>query len=444
MYSLSIKHWLTLVFFIALILEGTCQAQRFNIMDFGGDPNGLKDNSKLINSLVDSLSKSGGGEIFVPNGSYLINDAIILKSNIHLLGESSEKTKFFRDPNQGFWKNTKSQALITTDPSSLNTKVKVSNIYVDGAFNKNEENAKGGICLRNCQDSSVSNVTTIHTWHGIAFYGFKGEQSNNLIHQSQSIKAQAFTTNNNSGRPRGILVTDSGSKVIQSTSIHAGTGFYANGKDITFENCKAENWFTDNGYYLIVDNLIVRKCSAIGGPNPKEGFGSGFAIAYKKNGLVEESEAINCSNYGFRIHVPQSHTKFISNKAIGCGIGFGIETASHPFPEVSDNIQLFNNISEESGLNSFLFRQMTNSVISGNQAINGNQRGVTLSTRGAFALKDYVSNSTFTNNSCEDNQNKKTQVYGFYDYSVDQIKSAAKKGKNNKISHNSKNGKDVY
>ena len=227
-------------------------------------------------------------------------------------------------------------------------------------------------------------------------------------------------------------------------SIGAGTGFYANGKDITFENCRTENWFEDNGYYLIVDNLIVRNCTAKGGESPETGFGSGFAIAYKKNGLLENNEAINCSNYGFRIHVPQSDTKLINNTAVGCGIGFGIETASHPFPEVANNIQFIDNLAENSGLYGFLFRQMSNSKITGNKAINGNQRGVTLSTRGAIALKEYLNNNEFTKNNCIDNQIKKTQLFGLYDYSVDQIKSASKKSTNNKISHKSSDGKDIF
>lgn len=414
------------------------------MLDFGADPLGESDNSLLINALVDSLSKSGGGTIYVPSGKYLLNDAIILKSTIILTGESSEKTVFFRDPDQGNWANTKAQALITTSPTSVNESIIVENLKVDARFKKRELNGKGGVCLRNAKNSRVSNVRTFNTWHGVAFYGYKGEESNNLIEGVIATNAQAFTTNENSGRSRGILTTDFGSQVKNTSSINAGTGFYANGKNITFINCHAENWFTDNGYYLIVDNLKVLNCTAKGGPSPAEGFGSGFAIAYKKNGLIENSQAINCSNYGFRIHVPQSETTLINNTATGCGIGFGIEVASHPYPEVSDQITLRNNTADQSGLHGFLFRQMTNSTVTGNKAINGNQRGVTLSTRGAIALKEYLEGNTFSKNECFDNQHKKTQTYGFYDFSKIHIKSEAKKGKNNKIKHSSSSGIDVF
>ncbi|HCX76177.1 MAG TPA: hypothetical protein DHU93_13085, partial [Algoriphagus sp.] len=94
--------------------------------------------------------------------------------------------------------------------------------------------------------------------------------------------------------------------------------------------------------------------------------------------------AENCSNYGFRIHVPQSNTKLINNQAVGCGNGFGIETASHPYPEISENLLFQKNIARNSGLHGFLFRQMKNARVLNNSAINGNQRGVTLSTRGAI------------------------------------------------------------
>src|SRR5690606_16809064 len=115
-----------------------------------------------------------------------------------------------------------------------------------------------------------------------------------------------------------------------------------------------------------------------------------------------------------------------------------------PFPEVSDQLEIINNTAENSGLNGFLFRQMTNSTINGNKAINGNQRGVTLSMRGAIALKDYLKGNTVVNNECIDNQRKKTQIYGLYDFSKNQIKSEVKKGKSNRIKHSSKNGIDEF
>ena len=413
---------LILVILFVTQLSSISISQTININSFGADSTGVNDNSLIINELIDSLSKSGGGTLFVPTGKYLLNDAIILKSDIVLRGQDEENTIFFRDSGMGNWEETKAQALITTNPSTINRKIIVENIKVDAAYNKKELNAKGGICLRNAQNSKILNVHTFNTWHGVAFYDYKGDNSNNVIEDVISTNAQAFTTNDNSGRPRGILTTDFGSYVKNSKSLNAGTGFYANGKNITFTDCHAENWFNDNGYYLIVDNLIVSNCTAKGGPTAAEGFGSGFAIAYRKNGLIENSKAINCSNYGFRIHVPQSETKLINNIAMGCGIGFGIEIASHPFPEVSNRLDLINNIAENSGLNGFLFRQMTNSTINGNKAINGNQRGVTLSTRGAIALKDYLKGNTFSNNECIDNQRKKTQTYGLYDFSKNQIK----------------------
>ncbi len=429
---------------IALCIVCTSKAQELNVVDFGADAKGNVDNSKLVNRLIDSLSSTGGGIIFFPNGRYLIHDAIIVKSNIQLKGESKEGSIFYREANAGNWGNTKNQALITTDPSQINENILVESIGVDGNFEKNATGAKGGICLRNCSNSTVKNVYTKNTWHGIAFYDFKGNDSGNLIDGVISENAHSFTTKNNSGRPRGILTTDNGSRVIGSKSIGAGTGFYASGEDISFIGNHAENWFEDNGFYLIVDNLIVLNCSAKGGSTPDKGFGSGFAIAYKRGALIENSIAENCSNYGFRIHVPQSETRLMNNKAIGCGIGFGIETASHPYPEVADQLLFENNSAESSGLNGFLFRQMSNSEVINNRAVNGNQRGVTLSTRGGIALKEYLTNNIFRENECIDNQAKKTQLYGFYDFSVNQIPQSEKKGKNNRIQHKSQNGLDEF
>ncbi|MCS5488972.1 right-handed parallel beta-helix repeat-containing protein [Algoriphagus limi] len=438
------KAFWTLIFIYLSTYSATIFCQEIHAIDFGIDPSGQNDNSKIINELIDSLSQKGGGIILIPEGKFLLDDAIILKSNIIFRGKSQEETIFFRNPDSGNWQNTKAQGLFTTNPSILNNGVIVEHLRVNGNFEKKASGGKGGVCLRNCTNSTIRFVTTENTWHGSAFYDYKGVKSGNLIDKVISLNAHTFTSKDNSGRPRGILVTDAGTIVKNSKSSHAGTGFYASGKDIVFENNHAEYWFEDNGYYLIVDNLRISNCSAKGGDSPEKGFGSGFAIAYKKGALIENSRAENCSNYGFRIHVPQSDTQLINNEAIGCGNGFGIEIASHPFPEVSSNLLFNNNTSERSGLHGFLFRQMSDSKIIGNKAINGNQRGVTLSTRGAIAIKEYVSNCEFEENQCFDNQSKKTQLYGLYDFSVNQITSEAKKGKNNKIKHKSTSGTDVF
>ncbi|GAB2481091.1 right-handed parallel beta-helix repeat-containing protein [Algoriphagus taiwanensis] len=432
------------VFFSLLFFSLNTYPQTINLAESGGDPSGQKDNSKLINQIVDSLSSVGGGTIFIPKGKYLLDDGVILKSNVILKGESKESVILFRNPDTGNWKTTKSQGLISTLPNLSNTNILVESLTINGNFERKSSGAKGGICLRNCSKSKIRDVITQNTWHGVAFYDFKGENSENSIEEVKSENAHAFTSKDNSGRPRGILVMDPGARIIQSQSIGAGTGFYAHGRNITLIGNHAENWFEDNGYYLIVDQLTVRDCSAKGGPSPEKGFGSGFAIAYRKGALIENCTAINCSNYGFRIHVPQSDTQLINNQAVGCGNGFGVEVASHPFPEVSNNLLFKDNKAEKSGLHGFLFRQMTNSQVVGNKAINGNQRGVTLSTRGAIALKEHLSDNTFDDNECIDNQSKKTQTYGLYDFSVSQITSDAKKGKNNKIKHRSKSGIDEF
>ncbi len=426
------------------LLVSTIQAQQVDILDFGADPNGIEDNSLIINQLIDSLSSNGGGIILIPKGTFLLNESIILKSNILLKGINQEESLLFRNPLEGNWKQNKNQALITTNPMIDNENIQVENLCINGNFEKNSNGAKGGICLRNCSNSSIRSIHTKNTWHGVAFYDFKGDDSGNLIESVFSENAHAFTTKSNSGRPRGILVNDNGSTVLNSISINAGTGFYASGKNISFNGNHAENWFEDNGFYLIVDDLTVSNCSAKGGETPEKGFGSGFAVAYRNGALIENSIAENCSNYGFRIHVPQSNTKFINNKAIGCGIGFGIEIASHPYPEVCDQLVFQGNLADGSGLNNFLFRQMTNSKVFKNIAKNGNQRGVTLSTRGGIALKEYLFNNVFDQNECIDTQAKKTQLYGLYDFSVNHIKGEKKKGENNLIQHNSKNGLDEF
>ncbi|HAS58170.1 MULTISPECIES: right-handed parallel beta-helix repeat-containing protein [unclassified Algoriphagus] len=438
------KKIFTLLFLTNIFFNSHLYSQRIvDTRNLGLDTTGKSDVSSTLNNIIDSLSSAGGGTILIPSGKFLLENAIILQSFIHLKGVSESETIFFRKKDSKNWTDPKIQALITTNPSVKNEEISVEKISINGNFEKGQLSAKGGICLRNCTKSNINDVTTENTWHGVAFYDSKEQNTENSIENVSVFRAQGFTSKDNAGRPRGILVIGSGILVKNSKSSQSGTGFYAEGENITLLKNYAEYWFEDNGYYLIVNNLKVIDCRALGGDSPNTGFGSGFAIAYKQGALIENCLAENCSNYGFRIHVPQSNTKLINNQAVGCGNGFGIETASHPYPEISENLLFQKNIARNSGLHGFLFRQMKNARVLNNSAINGNQRGVTLSTRGAIAIKEYVSDSRFRGNLCFDNQLKTTQIFGLYNYSVDLIKSEDKKAKNIKIKHQSKSGIDI-
>ena len=423
-------------------------------------PNDGIDDAGRINQLINSMK---GGVLYFPNGTYNISAPILLKSGITLKGKSRAGVIFKQTGSVGKWEGFAEQGIVTTNPNLQNNNVHVISITVQGIYKKaideHHGGGKGGVCLRNCRNSSVEFVTTYDTWHGVAMYdySFADKNSNNVISNVKAVRANSHSQKGNSGRPRGILMNTPHSLVKGSIAFACGTGFFASGDDITLRECKAENWTIDNGYYIMVNNVTVMNCMAVAGPGSKQGLGSGIVIAYSKGGVVQNCKAKNCSNYGFRIHVPQSDLKLSYNLAEKCGIGFGIENASHEYPEMCKNLSFIDNTSLFSNLQGFLFRQMEYSVVTGNIARNNNQKGITLATRGGMSIANYCFNNKFEDNTCDDDQVKKTQLFGLYDYNKntgdvvtqtagDAARSAAKavRKSNNIIKHKSRYGQDYF
>jgi len=64
--------------------------------DLGGDLSGQNSNSQLLNNLI-NLHSDNGAIIYFPDGEYFFDETIILKSNIHLIGNGANATFFVFD-----------------------------------------------------------------------------------------------------------------------------------------------------------------------------------------------------------------------------------------------------------------------------------------------------------------------------------------------------------
>lgn len=66
----------------------------YNALDNGFKNDGTTDNATAFNSLVSAVSGNGGGIIYAPKGTYMINSTVTWKSNVHLIGDGKELTVF--------------------------------------------------------------------------------------------------------------------------------------------------------------------------------------------------------------------------------------------------------------------------------------------------------------------------------------------------------------
>jgi len=98
---------------LSQIREPEFKDTTYNIADFGAVGNGVTDNKAVIDSVIVICSENGGGKIIVPEGIYLVNGPIHLKSNINLhLNKGSKITfgtnpKFYLPVVQTSWEGTR-------------------------------------------------------------------------------------------------------------------------------------------------------------------------------------------------------------------------------------------------------------------------------------------------------------------------------------------------
>jgi Pectate lyase superfamily protein len=81
-------------------ISGSSDTSKLNVSvkDFGAIGNGIEDDTKSIQKAIDSVYQAGGGTVYFPSSTYKISidsstlNAITIRSNITLQGESNEKS----------------------------------------------------------------------------------------------------------------------------------------------------------------------------------------------------------------------------------------------------------------------------------------------------------------------------------------------------------------
>jgi|SRR5580700_2093209 hypothetical protein len=157
------------------VWEGDGQRGIFDVRDFGATGTGLLDDSSAIQNAANAAHANGGGVVYLPAGTYLIQFAILLYDNTTLYGDGYAFTTLLA----GNVMNSNATTIMVANQgwSTGGTAIVNTNIYIkDISFNCNGANNSvgqhGPIFLKlvaNCgvMDCEIYNSST----HGILVTG---------------------------------------------------------------------------------------------------------------------------------------------------------------------------------------------------------------------------------------------------------------------------------
>ena len=59
----------------------------YNVMDFGADPTGVQDNTKIFQTLINKIGNLGGGTLYIPEGMYKIKSTLTVMKGVTIRGD---------------------------------------------------------------------------------------------------------------------------------------------------------------------------------------------------------------------------------------------------------------------------------------------------------------------------------------------------------------------
>jgi hypothetical protein len=269
-------------------------ARTVNVTTYGATGNGVTDDTASIQSAINYINSLGGGNVYIPDGTYMIdaagtaeNGGVKVKSNVNLLLATNASLKAITNSNNAYqivWFNSVSNASLTG-----------GKVIGDRHTHTGTTGETGyGVRIQSSANISVSNVNISDCWgDGVIVGGFT------TPYYSQNITLTNITSDGN--RRQGVSVisvkglTISGGTYTNTsgTAPQAGIDFEPNEprnviQDVLVENVSFINntgWGIDWWFYHLVGGtgenvtIDIKNCTVTGNGTGQIRYSGGFTSA---------------------------------------------------------------------------------------------------------------------------------------------------------------------
>ncbi len=261
-------------------------AGAFNVMDYGAHADGVTDDVASIQAAIDACSAAGGGLVYMPAGTYVVDmghgftpwdgGCIELRHGVHLLGAGSASTVINCTCSKG---------------ASIICAKNQTNIGVEGltAYHSGSNGQADGIKFYECANVRINDVTLHHSYSGTNFLSCSNVLvENSLSYDHQNAGWAVFEQTHDSTHGNNVVFTNceaydcvtgfrlggltdydyptmawriDNSSFLDCHAHDCTIGFMASwASDVTMTNCAASNIGGDSVQIAGVETAHLRNC----------------------------------------------------------------------------------------------------------------------------------------------------------------------------------------
>lgn len=185
---------------------------KINVKDYGAAGDGKIDDTSAFQAAIDNTSKKGGGDVYIPAGTYILN-SIYLKSNVNLIGENRDVVTLKLSENA----DDQEQTRLLNINDAIN--VKVQHITFDGNYDKHKDGIEHmhdvfvwdsiNVLIDNCRmqnavGDGISVTGSKKASHNVTLSNnilINNHRSNIVVEQVNNIKIFSNISKSKIGRP---------------------------------------------------------------------------------------------------------------------------------------------------------------------------------------------------------------------------------------------------